>query len=377
MRARANQLVRDGLECTANDIVTITELENDLNQNGFSNEECLKIGPSNNLLTFQAIHFLNSSGWKANVRTLAYLLSCKYLRLETRLREHKKALKLSAPSRKKVLDEKIEYELEEKQKVEKSSLKFVRNSVESLIKQDAIVDLGDYYLALGNELETSFGKITIDPYNGLYSSVLQKISDIHHLTLHGSPPNQPILLSRKPTLYKPRVHIASTCHDFRDLRREVAQSLREWGYQPYLNEDSDYPVKVGVSSYQACIDAVKQSDCLVLIIGTRYGGMVEDKGISITELEYRTACEVGIPRINFCLNEVWNLVPVVRKNPGMTYPEYFHEGKEKADKIFKFLDYVRKYEKEKTDNWVHPFRDSVGLKEILQKRLEPVFPTKL
>lgn len=171
---------------------------------------------------------------------------------------------------------------------------------------------------------------------------------------------------------KKKVFICSTCEDLKDSRAELKKSLLKWGYEPLLNESSDFPVELGTDSYNACINAVKSCNLLVLIIGTRYGGIVEGEGISITEKEYRTACDLGIPRINFCLNKVWNLVQVVRENPGLKYPKFFTDEKAKVDKLFAFLDFVRKYKAGKTDNWVHPFEDSVQLKEILRYRLRNV-----
>jgi hypothetical protein len=377
-RARANHLLQYGITCNPHGQVTIDETENDLNEGDFSDKDCFKIGPSNHLLTYQTIHFLNMGGWKASVQSLSYLLACEYLRSVTKLKAAKKSLKgLSPSSKRSWTKEEIMIESEKKERLEKYALKFVRKSVQFLIEQEAIFYTGDGYIALGDEIETSGKKILMDPYvyNGLYSTVLQRITEIHHLTRHKEEMKQYVLPLSELTHRKPRIYLASTCYDLRDLRFEVARALREWGYQPYLNEDSDFPVKVGVDSYQTCIEAVKQSDCLVLVIGTRYGGEVEGLGISITELEYRTARENGIPRINFCLDSVWNIAQVRKKNPQMTYPDYFPGNKEKTDKVFRFLDDVRKYEMGKTDNWVHPFRNSVELKEILRKQLKSVCPT--
>jgi hypothetical protein len=375
-RARVNHLVKTDSTYVANDKVSISEIENDLNSDGYSNDDSLKIGPDNHLLTLMAIHFLNTVGWEANLKSLMYLLSCNYLRLMADLVDSKRRLKSAAGNQWKSVREKVQHLLEEKSRLEKSVSKFVRTSAKALVEQDVIAEIGGRYFALGNQIETPLGKVVLDSYLyfNLYSSYLQRITEINRLIWQKPAYPQPLSRSKTRTIYMPKVYVASTCYDFRDLRREVEQALREWRYRPYLNEGSDYVVKVGVGSYQACIEAVKQSDCLVLIIGTRYGGIADYYGMSITELEYRTACEAGIPRINFCLNEVWNLAPSVRKNPSMTYPDHFHEGKDRADRIFRFLDYVRKYEEGKTDNWVHPFRDSVQLKEILRKRLQQTFP---
>ncbi|MGD0027871.1 MAG: DUF4062 domain-containing protein [Candidatus Bathyarchaeia archaeon] len=211
-----------------------------------------------------------------------------------------------------------------------------------------------------------------------HSKILSDLIDRRGYVIELSDESCPFTISpelARVTHAKPRIYLASTCHDFRDLRAEVSYSLRNWGYQPYLNENSDFPVPSGVDSYQACVETVKQSDCLVLVIGTRYGGEVKNLGISITELEYQTARKIGIPRINFCLDFVWNQIQLVRENPEMKYPSFFTERREKITKIFRFLDDVRKYESAKTDNWVYQFKDSVELKRILRRQLKSTVPT--
>jgi hypothetical protein len=314
------------------------------------------------------------------VRSLSYLLACEYLRSTTKLKLKRKQLKYAYSHKRAVsLEEDVEIESARKKKLEKIAHKLVRTSVESLLEQGAISFVNNGYVALGHEIHTHGKKITMDPYayEVFYKSVLQKIAETHDMTQQIRKPKSLIISSPEITQKKPRIYVASTCYDLRDLRVEVARALRENGYHPYLNEDSDFPVMKGVNSYQACVEAVKQSDCLVLIIGTRYGGEIQERGISITELEYRTARDFRIPRINFCLDTVWNMVQIKRNNPQLNYPEYFHEKKEKVDKIFRFLDDVRKYEISKEDNWVYPFRNSVELKDILIQRLKMIFPTNV
>lgn len=375
LRARSNRFVRDGLMCTPKGTVSIYDLENNINDGGFSNEDCLKIGPSNNLLTYLAVYFLNMSGWKANLRTLSYVLACKYLRSKSTLKKKTKFLKqfrsqetLNGPG------SQIRDEEKEVKRLERYAFKFVKKSLNSLIDQGAIANVKGAYLALGERIHSSYGDIELDPhhYYNLFQLTLRNVSEIHKLAMKRTRSKHQVRHHQQFQYRRPVIYVASTCHDLRDLRIELAHSLREWGYSPLLNEDSDFifPVKVKVNSYEACLEAVKASDCLVLIIGTRYGGEVGTMGISITELEYRTATELGIPCINFCLDKVWNLIQVRQNNPQLNYPRYFTESREKVDKLFRFLDYVRKYEQGKTDNWVHVFRNSLELKKILRTRFE-------
>jgi len=166
---------------------------------------------------------------------------------------------------------------------------------------------------------------------------------------------------------KKSVLVSSTVYYFADLRAELKEFLAEKGYIPLLNEDTEnFKVQLGVDSYTACVEQVKKANLFILIIGKRYGGIVEGQEISITELEYQTACENNIPRINFCRKEVWDLLQIYQKNPDMNFLKQYENG----DKIMAFLNRIRRYEKDKTDNWVHPFSSSVNLKNILSTQLE-------
>lgn len=166
---------------------------------------------------------------------------------------------------------------------------------------------------------------------------------------------------------KRKIFISSTCHDLKDIRAELFRHLEKLGYFPILSEDEDFPVKLGVDKISSCIEAVKQSDCFILIIGTKYGEIIEGEGISYTQKEYQAACDNNIPRINFCLESVWNLARIRGKNPNLEYPEDFDKDREKIDKLFDLLDRVRNDEK---DDWIHPFKTSVELKRIVEKRLK-------
>jgi hypothetical protein len=163
-----------------------------------------------------------------------------------------------------------------------------------------------------------------------------------------------------------KIFICSTCYDLKDLRAELKNAILNWGHEPILSEDSEeFLVRLGVDSYTACVEAVKKSDMLILIVGKRYGGRVPNKDISITELEYNTAVEKGIPRINLCLKEVWNLAQVWKGNPDMKFPKNFKDG----HKVMEFLDRIRKVGEGKSDNWIHLFETSVDIKKILKTQL--------
>ncbi|CAG0939384.1 hypothetical protein BROC_00610 [Candidatus Brocadiaceae bacterium] len=166
-----------------------------------------------------------------------------------------------------------------------------------------------------------------------------------------------------------KVFVSSTNFDLVDYRAEIRDLLNELGYEPLMNE---YPINFtlegGLDSYDECIHKVKEADIFILIIGKRYHGNVLDKGISITELEYDTACNYNIRRINFCLKEVWYSNRFYKINKNLEFPKDYDDGY----KLMKFLDKVRKIETGKTDNWVNQFENISEIKKVLKKQFKDI-----
>lgn len=72
-----------------------------------------------------------------------------------------------------------------------------------------------------------------------------------------------------------KIFIASTVHDLKDTRSIIKEALEKWKIDPILSEFSDtIKVATKVDSYTACVKAVKETDCLILIIDKSYGGIV-------------------------------------------------------------------------------------------------------
>lgn len=92
---------------------------------------------------------------------------------------------------------------------------------------------------------------------------------------------------------KPIIFISSTIYDFADLRSSMKYWLDEMGFATQLSEYNDFIKDTTQNSYDACIDAVRQCDYFVLLIGSRRGGMYPGENISITRKEYRTAYQLA------------------------------------------------------------------------------------
>jgi len=106
---------------------------------------------------------------------------------------------------------------------------------------------------------------------------------------------------------KPRVFISSTIHDFADLRSALKYWLEEAGCYVQMSEYADFEKDSAANSYEACLETIATCDFFILLVGSRKGGLYDDK-ISITRREYREAYEL------FKQGKIKKIVNLVRKS---------------------------------------------------------------
>lgn len=171
---------------------------------------------------------------------------------------------------------------------------------------------------------------------------------------------------------KKKVFICSTSFDLEDARAEIRNALLNWGYQPILFESPDFPVEKGLHSHDVCLDAVKECDIFLLIIGSRYGGIYHGKKypemneLSITRAESRVALDEGLEFKTFIRDDIWNERPTYKHNLKLGNKiDLFHA---KDSKVFDFIDEITQ---RVHDNWIYQFENSVKLKDKLEKMLAP------
>src|SRR3989337_1990728 len=159
------------------------------------------------------------------------------------------------------------------------------------------------------------------------------------------------------------VFISSTSFDLKDLRAELAEALKEWGYFPIWNESPDFPKKPGLHSHDVCLDAVKECDIYLLIIDRRYGGTYtgekySKEDISITWYETKIAFQENKEMLSFVRDEVWNERPTYKKNlkNGIQIKPHHVDN----PRVFDFIDFIVHLPR---DNWIYTFKNSVELKD--------------
>lgn len=167
---------------------------------------------------------------------------------------------------------------------------------------------------------------------------------------------------------KTRVFVSSTCYDLSQIRKDLQDGIRAMGHEPILSENKDFPVNPSLSSVENCVEAVKNdADIFVLIIGNKYGCQMES-GRSITNTEFLTAIEKGIPVYSFTLQNMVAILPVWKMNPDGDY-----SGVVDNNKVFEFIDDVR------TNKalWNFEFRTAQDILEILKSQLSFLLKSSL
>ena len=164
------------------------------------------------------------------------------------------------------------------------------------------------------------------------------------------------------------IFISSTCYDLSQVRQNLRDFISGLGHNPMMSEQNDFPIDPQLDNWENCINAVKKfADIFVLIIGNRYGA-VGETGKSITNTEYLTAVQKGIPIYTFSLKQMTTLLPMWERNPDADY-SYAVDN----PKIFEFLADVRK----KSGRWNFEFENAQDIKDTLCKQLSILFQNSL
>lgn len=157
-----------------------------------------------------------------------------------------------------------------------------------------------------------------------------------------------------------RVFVSSTCYDLAAVREDLRRFIIQLGHEPLLSEYPSFPVNPDETAITNCKKSVvAHTDVLFLIIGGKRGALDPLSGKSVTNLEYVTARDHGVPCFVFISRPVLTLLPIWKKNPtadftaAVDYPE-----------VFTFIDKIQ------TENsWIFPFDKTAEIQECLSFQL--------
>lgn len=91
---------------------------------------------------------------------------------------------------------------------------------------------------------------------------------------------------------KLKVFVSSTCYDLSSVRLGLKRFIEEeLGYEAVLSDQQDILYDPRIHTHTACIEEVKNSDLMILIIGSRFGGKRQKKhwiGLTLKALKKNT-----------------------------------------------------------------------------------------
>jgi len=169
-----------------------------------------------------------------------------------------------------------------------------------------------------------------------------------------------------------KIFLSSTLYDLRDLRNIVETELIEDGHHVLASESGTIPIEAGKHSYDLCLKAAEQCDCLVAIIDGRFGGLMPNGVQSITEAEITAALIHNRCVLVFVRQAVWDAKEVYKKY--MASGTKFHQTKIVTDpRVFELIDRLRGKD---TDNWLFQFNLPKDLLAQVRNQLKSARPQK-
>lgn len=87
--------------------------------------------------------------------------------------------------------------------------------------------------------------------------------------------------------------------DLIEERKIVIESVLHLGQFPM---GAEFLKATNVTQFDAISKCIKESDCVILVVGEKYGSIYPDEGVSYTEAEYNYALTNGIPVLVFIKN---------------------------------------------------------------------------
>jgi hypothetical protein len=97
--------------------------------------------------------------------------------------------------------------------------------------------------------------------------------------------------------------ISSTYVDMKEYRERVIKNLQAKSgiinAQEFFGSRDSKPLST-------CLDEVERSGVFLLFLGPRYGSIHEESGKSFVECEYDKACELGLPRLAYIIDDSYS-----------------------------------------------------------------------
>ena len=145
------------------------------------------------------------------------------------------------------------------------------------------------------------------------------------------------------------VGIISTSFDLENERKILIDDLRKKGFSVVAFEEANFPMSMEKNKNEACLDALDNVDVGIIIIGNELGHS-DEKGVSISQMEYEHIVHFGTYNYVFVQSHTWY--------------NYHQPGMKELVKSVSFLDYINN-----NGGFMTAYNDVIHLKELVEGRL--------
>ncbi|NML65594.1 DUF4062 domain-containing protein [Hymenobacter sp. RP-2-7] len=167
---------------------------------------------------------------------------------------------------------------------------------------------------------------------------------------------------------KLNIFVSSTCYDLSQIRVDMSDFIGGVGHNPVLSEFDNFPVNPQENTIKNCINAVRDSaDIMILIVGNRYGSLV-DTGKSITNSEFLAAKQKRIPIFVFVDKKTLSALYFYKENKDANFSKFVD-----STKVFDFINEIRN----DSQLWTFEFEKAQDIVSILKVQLSYLFRNSL
>jgi hypothetical protein len=82
-----------------------------------------------------------------------------------------------------------------------------------------------------------------------------------------------------------KVFVSSTCYDMHSIRAQLRTMLLGVGYEPVMSDQADVIYDPRAHTHTSCLREVENSDIVVVVIGSRFGGSIIPKALELIDMD--------------------------------------------------------------------------------------------
>lgn len=193
----------------------------------------------------------------------------------------------------------------------------------------------------------------------------------------------------------PRLFVSSTCYDLQEIRFQLRNFIRDFGYDAVMSEFDDIFYNYETHVQDSCLEEINKCQLFILVVGNNYGSFYHqdrENNIpdSVTLREFKRALEIKIHKHIFinkyveydyknykrALDKVIlkhfqeNNVPTedvedIKNSIKVSFDERYHFPYDSYKFVFYFLDIIHEM---KDGNAINTFESFTDIKDTLRKQ---------